>query len=89
MIQRIQTILSYVPEGALKMDYNEEGNWQKPLRDGHKEFVGHPFYQQFFWRLLKGFDREEFCLFRLMAGEDKCSERLSHLHWQVIWSLNR
>ena len=57
MTQRIQTILSYVPEGAIKMDYNEEGNWQKPLRDGHKEFVGHPFYQQFFWRLLKGFDR--------------------------------
>ena len=44
-----QVILSHIPEED-NVDYNEEGNWQKPLRDGHKDFVAHPFYQQYFWR---------------------------------------
>ena len=45
-----QVILSHIPEDNEDVDYKEEGNWQKPLRDGHKDFVAHPFYQQYFWR---------------------------------------
>ena len=48
-----QVILSHIPEDNEDVDYKEEGNWQKPLRDGHKDFVAHPFYQQYFWRSIQ------------------------------------
>ena len=40
-------------------DDKEEQNWQKALLEGRKDFVGHPFYQQYFFKRLFGKTKDQ------------------------------
>ena len=52
---KFDTLLKHNPEDDDDdVDDPEEQNWQKALAEGRKEFVSHPFYQQFFRKQLDG-----------------------------------
>ena len=54
-MENVETLLKHNPEDDDDdEDDPEEQNWQKALAEGRKEFVSHPFYQQFFRKQLFG-----------------------------------
>ena len=54
-MENVDTLLKYNPKDDDDDDDDpEEQNWQKALGEGRKEFVSHPFYQQFFRKQLFG-----------------------------------
>ena len=54
-IDEVKMILEHNPKDEDEdEDDDEEQNWQKALLEGRKDFVGHPFYQQYFFRRLFG-----------------------------------
>ena len=54
-MENVETLLKHNPkDDDDDVDAAEEQNWQKALAEGRKEFVSHPFYQQFFRKQLDG-----------------------------------
>ena len=54
-INDVKMILEHNPKDEDEdEDDDAEQNWQKALLEGRKDFVGHPFYQQYFFRRLFG-----------------------------------
>ena len=54
-LDHVKMILEHNPKDEDEdEDDDEEQNWQKALLEGRKDFVGHPFYQQYFFKKLYG-----------------------------------
>ena len=71
-MEEVKTILMHNPEDDDDDDDDlEEKNWEKALLEGRKDFVAHPFFQQYFWTM--------------MAGHTS-SSKLSQFHWQLIYA---
>ena len=50
-MEEVKQILEHNPmDEDEDEDDDEEQNWQKALLEGRKDFVGHPFYQQYFFQ---------------------------------------
>ena len=52
-------------------DDPEEKNWEKALLEGRKDFVAHPFFQQYFLKMMAGFSPPS---------------RMARFHWQWIYA---
>ena len=51
----VKVILEHNPKDEdADEDDDKEQNWQKALIEGRKDFVAHPFYQQYFFRRMYG-----------------------------------
>ena len=54
-MEEVKTILMHNPEDDDDDDDDlEEKNWEKALLEGRKDFVAHPFFQQYFWTMMAG-----------------------------------
>ena len=55
-MDEVKTLLMHNPEDDDdNEDDVEEKNWEKALLEGRKDFVAHPFFQQYFWKMMAGF----------------------------------
>ena len=71
-MDEVKMLLMHNPEDDDDDDDDaEEKNWEKALLEGRKDFVAHPFFQQYFWQMMAGFSPPS---------------RMSQFHWQWIYA---
>ena len=71
-MDEVKTLLMHNPEDDDdNEDDVEEKNWEKALLEGRKDFVAHPFFQQYFWKMMAGFSPPS---------------KMSQFHWQWIYA---
>jgi len=71
-MDEVKMLLMHNPEDDDDDDDDvEEKNWEKALLEGRKDFVAHPFFQQYFWKMMAGFSSPS---------------KMSQFHWQWIYA---
>ena len=78
-IDEVEMILEHNPKDEDEdEDDDEEQNWQKALLEGRKDFVGHPFYQQYFFRRMYGETKLGPSIFQGFPGLEGIAWNLFH-----------